>query len=127
MVGFFFVVPVLLVFIYLFFHLALQRLGESLAELPVVFPTGRSRELAGPWGRFGLFSGQVAKETSRGGRPLAFLERAISRFLSDWIPPAALVIFWARYLVLQMCGPRFCTLFCWLGRPHLRSTSGAQP
>ncbi len=100
MVGFFFVVPVLLVFVYLFFHLALQRLSEALAELPVVFPDGRSREAAGPWGKFGLFSGQV-QESSRRRRPLAFLERAISRFVSDWIPPAALVIFWARYLVLQ--------------------------
>jgi uncharacterized protein YjbI with pentapeptide repeats len=100
MVGFFFVVPVLLVFVYLFFHLALQRLGETLAELPVVFPDGRSREAAGPWGKFGLFAGQV-QESSRRKRPLAFLERAISRFVSDWIPPAALVIFWARYLVLQ--------------------------
>ena len=100
MVGFFFVVPVLLVFVYLFFHLALQRLGETLAELPVMFPDGHSREAAGPWGKFGLFAGQI-QESSRGRRPLAFLERAISRFVSDWIPPAALVIFWARYLVLQ--------------------------
>jgi uncharacterized protein YjbI with pentapeptide repeats len=100
MVGFFFVVPVLLVFVYLFFHLALQRLGETLAELPVVFPDGRTREAVGPWGKFGLFAGQV-QESSRRRRPLAFLERAISRFVSDWIPPAALVVFWARYLVLQ--------------------------
>jgi uncharacterized protein YjbI with pentapeptide repeats len=100
MVGFFFAMPVVLVFVYLFFHLALHRLEERLAELPVMFPDGRPLEKAGPWEKLGLLGGQIQGPTDM-HRPLSFLERLVSRLFSDWVVPIALLLFWARYLVLQ--------------------------
>ena len=100
MVGFFFAMPVVLVFVYLFFHLALHRLEERLGELPVMFPDGRPLEKAGPWEKLGLLGGQIQGPADV-QRPLSFLERLVSRLFSDWVVPIALLLFWARYLVLQ--------------------------
>jgi hypothetical protein len=41
-VGFYLVAPVLLVAVYFYFHLNMQRLWEALADLPAVFPDGRT-------------------------------------------------------------------------------------
>ncbi len=100
MVGFFFVMPFLLMIAYLFFHLALHRLGDRLSELPIVFPDGRPLKAAGPWERLGILSNQI-RHSSGDLTPLSFLEEAISRALSDWVVPASLLLFWVRYLVLQ--------------------------
>jgi hypothetical protein len=38
--GFFWVAPLILLSFYLYFHIYLQRLWETLADLPAVFPDG---------------------------------------------------------------------------------------
>jgi uncharacterized protein YjbI with pentapeptide repeats len=101
MVGFFFVMPFVLVLTYLFFHLALHRVGDRLSELPIVFPDGRPLEAAGPWERLGMVSSQIRHTSGEVIRPLSFLEKAISRALSDWVVPVSLLFFWVRYLVQQ--------------------------
>src|SRR6266404_1231719 len=56
-VGFYLVAPIVLVAIYFYFHLNLQRLWEALADLPAVFPDGRSLDKrADPWMLNGLVS-----------------------------------------------------------------------
>lgn len=98
--GFFFAMPVLLLFVYLFFHLALHRLNERLAELPVVFPDGRPIERAGHWERLGFLSGQIQKSGNQ-PRSAELRERALSQLFCNWMTPLVLLLFWARYLVLQ--------------------------
>jgi uncharacterized protein YjbI with pentapeptide repeats len=54
-VGFYYVAPILLLALYFYFHLNMQRLWEALADLPAVFPDGRPLDkMADPW----LLNGQ---------------------------------------------------------------------
>src|SRR5207302_7749231 len=50
LVRFYAVAPLLLLCLYVYFHLGLQRLWEELADLPAVFPDGRPLDKkAYPW------------------------------------------------------------------------------
>ena len=126
MVGFFFVVPVLLVFVYLFFHLALQRLGETLAELPVMFPDGRREKRLAPGGSLASSPGSCRNRRAAGAR----WRSSRARF-----PVSSPIGFrprrwWSSGRAIWCCrmyAPRSCTFFCWLARPPLRFTSGATP
>jgi hypothetical protein len=56
--GFYFVAPIVLVCMYCYLHISLQRLWERLAALPAVFPDGQSIDKKiSPW----LFTGLVYK------------------------------------------------------------------
>lgn len=100
MVGFYLFWPVLLFGFYLYFHLYLQRLWNSLAELPAIFPDGRALDKTGPWPLMGLARGHV-KWLRENRSALSFLETWIARVLAYWVVPATLVLFWARYLTRQ--------------------------
>ena len=53
--GFFLVAPIVLLCVYLYSHIYLQRLWEGLAELPAIFPDGRAlHKRAYPWLLTGL-------------------------------------------------------------------------
>ncbi len=96
--GFYGVAPAILLAIYLYFHLYLQRLWEGLATLPAIFPDGRPLDQrAYPW----LVNGLVRAHFKllRDDRPpLSRLQTGISVLLVWWIVPATLLLFWGRYL-----------------------------
>src|ERR1700730_15551910 len=100
MTGFYLGAPLVLFALYLRFHFLLLRLWGSIAALPAVFPDGQTPERDGPWFLMGLIRKHF--RWFRDGRsPLAVLETAISMALGYWVVPAALLLFWVRYLVRQ--------------------------
>ncbi len=83
MVGFYLFWPVLLFGFYLYFHLYLQRLWNSLSELPAIFPDGRELNQTGPWLLMGLARGHV-RWLRQNRSALSFLETWIARLLAYW-------------------------------------------
>jgi len=100
-IGFYIVAPLILVALYFYFHLNLQRLWEALADLPAVFPDGRSLDkTADPWLLNGLVSAHFFR--LRQERPaLSRLQHGLSVFLAWWVVPLTLFVFWGRFLPLQ--------------------------
>jgi uncharacterized protein YjbI with pentapeptide repeats len=98
-VGFYLVAPVILLAIYFYFHLNMQRLWEALADLPAVFPDGRSLDKrADPWLLNGLVSAHFVR--LRGERPaLSGLQQLLSILLAWWVVPVTLFGFWGRFLM----------------------------
>jgi uncharacterized protein YjbI with pentapeptide repeats len=97
-VSFHLVAPVLLLGLYLYFHLYLQRLWEGLASLPAVFPDGRALDRkAYPWLLGGLVRAHV--RLLRGDRPaLSRLQTAAALATAWWAVPVTLLAFWGRGL-----------------------------
>ena len=97
-VGFYFVAPLLLLVIYFYFHLYLQKLWDGMGSLPAIFPDGRPLQAkADPW----LLSDLVRSHASRLrlDRPfLSYLQKWISIALAWWAVPFTLILFWGRYL-----------------------------
>jgi len=97
-VGFYVAAPILLLSLYLYFHIYLQRLWEGLADLPAIFPDGRPLDKrADPW----LLNGLVRAHFRllRNDRPpLSRLQVGLSFLLAWWVVPFAILWFWARYL-----------------------------
>ena len=92
-------VPALLLAIFLYFHIYLQRLLESLAELPAVFPDGRPLDKqAHPWLLNGLVRSHYAVLRDEAPPPLSWLQNKLSMFLGWWVVPLTLGLFWYRYL-----------------------------
>ncbi len=96
--GFYWVAPILLLGVYLYLHLYLQRLWARLAGLPAVFPDGTPLDMkVYPW----LLSGLVRAHFKllKGKRPLlSRLENRAAIFLAWWIVPVTVLVFWLRYL-----------------------------
>jgi uncharacterized protein YjbI with pentapeptide repeats len=97
-VGFYLVTPVVLLALYFYFHLNMQRLWEALADLPAVFPDGRNLDKrADPWLLNRLVSAHFVRLRQE-HLPLSRLERSLSIVLAWWIVPATLFVFWSRFL-----------------------------
>ncbi|HMG05120.1 MAG TPA: pentapeptide repeat-containing protein [Chthoniobacterales bacterium] len=98
-VGFYTVAPIVLLAMYFYFHLNMQRLWEALADLPAIFPDGRSLDKrADPWLLNGLVSAHFAR--LRRERPsLSRVQQWLSILLVWWVVPATLFVFWGRFLV----------------------------
>lgn len=99
-IGFYLLAPLVLFGLYVYFHLCLQRTWEGLAGLPAIFPDGRALDKSGPWLLMSLARNHF-KWLAEDRLPPSFLEAAIPKLLAYWLVPAALVVFWARYLALQ--------------------------
>ena len=96
--GFYWAAPIILLSLYFYFHLYLQRLWRDLAALPAVFPDGKALdERAYPWLLNGLVRAHF-KRLQRGRPPLSRLENWISILLAWWVVPFTLFLFWGRYL-----------------------------
>ena len=95
---FYFAAPLLLVLIYVYFHLYLNRLWKAFAGLPAVFPDGKQLdESAYPW----LLNSLVRRHFSRLRKSRSILARAeewISIILAWWLVPFTLAGFWLRYI-----------------------------
>jgi uncharacterized protein YjbI with pentapeptide repeats len=92
--------PVVILGLYVWFHLYLQHLWDGAAQLPAVFPDGKSLDTCLPW--FARWSARKHSKWLKSSRsPLAFLEAGIAMLLLYWIAPATILLFWGRYLTLE--------------------------
>ena len=96
--GFYWAAPFILMCLYGYFLLYLQRLWESLGRLPAVFPDGTPLDKkAYPWLLNGLIRSHVA--LLKQDRPeFSRSQTALSVFLAYWVVPLTLVFLWGRYL-----------------------------
>jgi uncharacterized protein YjbI with pentapeptide repeats len=98
-VGFYLVAPILLLALYLYFHLNMQRVWEALADLPSVFPDGRPLDkVADPW----LLNGFVRAHFFRlrdERPPLSRMQQWLSILLAWCVVPVTLFVFWGRFLL----------------------------
>ena len=96
--GFYLAAPLILLAVYFYFHLYLQRLWGDLASLPAVFPDGEALDRkAYPW----LLNGLVRKHFKKlelAQRPLTRVENVVSILLAWWVVPFTLFAFWLRFL-----------------------------
>jgi uncharacterized protein YjbI with pentapeptide repeats len=92
--------PVVILSLYLCFHLHMQRLWDGIAQLPAIFPDGRKLDACLPW--FARWTARMHFKWIRNSQsPLAFLEAAIAILVLYWVAPATVLLFWARYLTLE--------------------------
>jgi len=99
-VAFYLFGPVVILSLYVCFHLYLQRLWDGAAQLPAIFPDGRSLDTCLPW--FARWSVRMHSKWLKSTRsPLAFLEAGIAMLLLYWVAPATILLFWGRYLTLE--------------------------
>ena len=97
-VGFYVVAPLLLFSLYLWLHLYLQGLWESMSALPGVFPDGRPLDKrVYPWLITGLI--RTRFKTLQKNKPrLHWLQAILALLLAWWVVPVTLVFFWGRFL-----------------------------
>jgi uncharacterized protein YjbI with pentapeptide repeats len=92
--------PVLLLGLYICFHLGLQRLWDGAATQPAIFPDGRRLDAHLPW--FARWPARAHLKWLREHNPsLSALEAGISILLLYWTVPLTLILFWLRYLTMQ--------------------------
>jgi uncharacterized protein YjbI with pentapeptide repeats len=97
-VGFYVVTPLLLLGVYFYFHLYLQKLWDEMGSLPAIFPDGRPLQAkADPWLLSDLVRSHVSK-LSRDRPLMSYLQKWISILLAWCVVPITLALFWARYL-----------------------------
>ncbi len=96
--GFYGVAPFVLLSLFIYFHLYLQRLWRELAGLPAVFPDGKPLdEKAHPWLLNSLVRAHVPR--LKINRPtLSRLEVGLSILLGWWLVPFTATLFWLRAL-----------------------------
>lgn len=97
-VSFYVVGPLVLMLLYIYLHLHLERLWERLADLPAVFPDGRSLgKRAYPWLLVGLvYSFNPYLKDRR--PPLSRLQTVVTVLTTWWLMPLTVLMFWLRYL-----------------------------
>lgn len=97
--DFYLIAPFILLIIFFYFHLYLQKMWHHLAKLPAVFPDGTPLDdKAYPW----LLAQRVRAHfpiLQKAGRPpLSHLQGFISILLAWWAVPATIAVFWLWYL-----------------------------
>jgi uncharacterized protein YjbI with pentapeptide repeats len=100
-VSFYIVTPILLLGVYIYFHIYLQRLWEAIAKLPAIFPDGMTVDEKTPaW----LLTDLPRKYFSRLAQrhlPLATLQSVLSITLAYWLVPLTLAAIWLKFLRVQ--------------------------
>ena len=92
--------PVVILCLYLWFHLSMQRLWDGIAQLPAIFPDGTKLDGCLPW--FARWTARAHFKWLRASQsPLAFVESAAAVLMLYWVAPATLLLFWARYMTLE--------------------------
>ena len=99
--GFYCAIPIILLALFIYFHLYLQRLWEALVTLPSVFPDGRRLdEKSHPW----LLTDLVRRHLPRLQTELVALSRlqsTVSVVLGYWVVPITLAALWLRLFPLH--------------------------
>jgi uncharacterized protein YjbI with pentapeptide repeats len=92
--------PVVILSVYICFHLYLQHLWDGAAQLPAIFPDGQNLDTYLPW--FARWSARMHfKWLGNTRSPLAFLEAGIAKLLLYWVTPVTTLLVWVRYLTLE--------------------------
>jgi hypothetical protein len=95
--AFFTLGQLVLLVIYLYFHLYMQRLWEMMAVFPAVFPDGTTLDRKTyPW----LMNDLVRRYLPRLRKnrlPLFSLQEHLTVFLGWWLVPITLITYWLRY------------------------------
>jgi uncharacterized protein YjbI with pentapeptide repeats len=94
------IAPVALFILFLVFQFNLQRLWDSVLELPAVFPDGRMLGEKEPRIVKGLLRAHF-RWMNQDAPSTRVIERAIAVLLAYWIAPITLILIWGRYLTLQ--------------------------
>jgi len=106
------IAPALLLCLYLVVQYHLQRLWDSVLELPGVFPDGRALGEKGPWIVTGLLRLHF-RWMNHDAPSTRLIEKSISVLLAYWLVPVTLIAYWARYLTAQeMHGTVLHVLLC---------------
>ncbi len=100
LVPFYLFGPIVILGLYVAFHLFLQRLWDGIAALPAIFPDGERLDTALP--RFARWPARkhlrwLEEQNLQQSR----LETAIAIFLLYWTAPLTVLLFWGRYLTMQ--------------------------
>jgi uncharacterized protein YjbI with pentapeptide repeats len=94
------IVPAGIFVLYVLFHFHLQRLWDSVVELPAIFPDGHTLGDSGP----GIISG-LLRTHFRWMNPdpssTRLVEKSSSLAAAYWIVPVTLLLYWTRYLTRQ--------------------------
>src|ERR1700722_14651755 len=94
------IVPAGIFVLYVLFHFHLQRLWDSVVELPAIFPDGHTLGDSGP----GIISG-LLRTHFRWMNPdpssTRMVEKSSSLAAAYWIVPVTLLLYWTRYLTRQ--------------------------
>ena len=97
-VGFYWVAPLTLLVLYVYFHLQLQRLWEALAKLPAVFPDGQPLDQkADPWLLIGMVRAHLAQLKEK-HLPFFKQQKGTILLVAWWMVPITLAFFTVRYL-----------------------------
>jgi uncharacterized protein YjbI with pentapeptide repeats len=94
------IAPAALLAVYLWFLYNLQRVWDSVLELPAVFPDGRVLGQKGPRIITGLLRTHF-RWMNPDAPSTRMIEKSLSVLLAYWTVPLVLLFFWARYLTLQ--------------------------
>ena len=98
LVQFYLVAPLLLLVVFIYFHLCLQRLWEELGELPAVFPDGRPLDRkAYPW-IFNILIRSHSPRLKEHQSPLIKLQIQMTILLGWGLVPFTILVLWGRYL-----------------------------
>ncbi len=97
-VGFYYVVPIILFGLYVYFHFYLQRHWEKLANLPAIFPEGNLvDEKAYPW-LLNIAPKFYFIQLKNYRKLIDWVQHIIFSFLSWWLMPIMMVFLWVYYL-----------------------------
>jgi uncharacterized protein YjbI with pentapeptide repeats len=97
-VGFYYVVPVILFGLYMYFHFYLQRHWEKLGNLPAIFPDGSLLdEKTYPW-LLNIVPRFYYTQLKGHHELIARVQHKIFSFLSWWLIPFMMVFLWIYYL-----------------------------
>ena len=92
------VVPLILISIYVFFHLYMQRIWESMGTLPAIFPDGASLPKKLHRWFLNCFVRRNFKILKKQRSIIAKLEEKSAILIGWWAVPITLMGFWIRYL-----------------------------
>ena len=100
-VGFYVATPLILLALFVYFHIYLQRLWEAIAKLPAIFPNGRRLdEGTHPWLMNDL-ARQHFPRLRRPALPLSGLQVVVSILGGYWLVPATIVALWMQFLRVE--------------------------
>jgi uncharacterized protein YjbI with pentapeptide repeats len=96
----FLLTPLVLLALYLAFQFHLQRLWDSVLELPAIFPDGHPLDDRGPAVIVGLLRAHFPW-INQDASSTRLVEKGAAILIGYWAVPVTLLLFWARYLTLQ--------------------------
>jgi uncharacterized protein YjbI with pentapeptide repeats len=97
--SFYICTPVIILFIYFYYQIIMQRLWELLSAMPAAFPDGEPLDKkVYPWLLTGLFRSYFQNLKVNKRLPFSGLQNFLSIFSAWFIVPLTLYLFWGNYL-----------------------------